>query len=135
MEAKLVSVARCPGRAVNQSGKSTHFTLYIIVHELNDCAINVLLPLSLSTIVEESASMMYSPNQEKVRIAAAKSQSTAEQYLAKPSDRAARINALRDAKSLVTELQDGDDAYSDKFAQVFPLQYFRSTLRAGKMKY
>ena len=56
--------------------------------------------------------------QQTLRGIAASSQSTVEHYLASPSDRAARIKALRDAKNLVAELQDGDDAFFERLTQV-----------------
>lgn len=62
---------------------------------------------------------MDAPNLPRLRDLAADSQSTVKKYLENPSDRAAKIKALRDAKSLVTELQDGDDAFFDHIAQVW----------------
>ena len=61
---------------------------------------------------------MDSSKLQRFRDIAADSQSTVEKYLENPLDRAARINALRDAKNLVTVLQDGDDAFFDRIAQV-----------------
>lgn len=39
-------------------------------------------------------------------------------YLENPSDRSAKIEALRDAKNLVKELQDGDDAFFARIEHV-----------------
>ena len=61
---------------------------------------------------------MAPPKQQRLRENAANSQTTIEHYLANPLDRAARLRALRDAKKLVTELQDGDDAFFDCIAHV-----------------
>lgn len=61
---------------------------------------------------------MDAPNLPRLGDLAADSQSTVKKYLENPSDRTARINALRDAKSLVRELQNGDDAFFDHIAQV-----------------
>lgn len=58
------------------------------------------------------------PFQQRLREIATDSQSTVENYLANPSDRAARLKALRDARNLVTELQDGDDAFFERIAKV-----------------
>ena len=53
---------------------------------------------------------MDSEQLQSVCSAAKDSCTTVEDYLGKPNDRAARLRALRDAKRLVTELQDKDDA-------------------------
>ncbi|KAK3173586.1 hypothetical protein OEA41_006918 [Lepraria neglecta] len=53
---------------------------------------------------------MDSEQLQSVCSAAEDSCTTVEDYLEKPNDRAARLRALRDAKRLVTELQDKDDA-------------------------
>ena len=69
-------------------------------------------------LISLSHSAMDLPNQQTLRTIAAASQSTVERYLDNPSDRAARLKALRDAKNLVSELQNGDDAFFDRLAQV-----------------
>lgn len=58
---------------------------------------------------------------QRFRDIAAESQSTIEKYLENPSDRVARIKALHDARNLVTVLEDGDDAFFDRVAQVYAM--------------
>ena len=62
-----------------------------------------------------------------VRSAAEDSYTTIEHYLEKPSARAARLRALCDAKRLVTELQDKDDALFAPIAHVSEHEEERST--------
>ncbi|KAF6218498.1 hypothetical protein HO133_005847 [Letharia lupina] len=74
---------------------------------------------------------MDSPNLQRLRSIATESQLTVNNYLENPSDRVARVKALRDAKNLVTELQDGDDAFFDRIAQVYAAQALRFTMAIG----
>lgn len=61
---------------------------------------------------------MESEQLQSVRSAAEYSHKTVKEYLEKPNDRATRLSALRDAKRLVNELQDGDDALFIQFVNV-----------------
>ncbi|KAF6229693.1 hypothetical protein HO173_011339 [Letharia columbiana] len=74
---------------------------------------------------------MNSPNLQGLRSIAADSQLTVNNYLENPSDRVARVKALRDAKNLVTELQDGDDAFFARIAQVYAAHALRFTMAIG----
>ena len=55
---------------------------------------------------------------EAVDRAAKASNGSTQRYLESPNDRATRVRALRDARNLVTELQDGDDAFFARMEQV-----------------
>lgn len=78
---------------------------------------------------------MDSPNLQRLRSIATESQLTVNNYLENPSDRVARVKALRDAKNLVTELQDGDDAFFDRIAQVWGVKSDGPVLRTCELTY
>lgn len=46
------------------------------------------------------------------------SHTSVKNYLSSPADRKVKLQALDDAKRLVTELQDGDDAFFYRIEQV-----------------